>query len=70
MEKQVIEQSNFRAMSNAQLINYHLQHYQESEALSVYVQRINKDSKTVWLEPENSLQELDRIMQSLQKKQK
>ena len=63
-----MEQPDFEQMTDSQLIDYHLEHGTDSEALSIYVQRVNKDPKTVWVKPEHSLQELDKIMQSLESK--
>ena len=68
MGKQVMEQPDFEQMTDSQLIDYHLEHSANSEALSIYVQRLNRNPKTVWVKPEHSLQELDRLMQSLQSK--
>ena len=68
MDKQVMEQPNFESMSNGDLIDYHLEQGQQSEALSAYVRRLNRDSQTVWVKPENSMEELDSLMQSLQSK--
>lgn len=60
-----MEQHNFESMTNQELIDYHLQN-QQSEALSVYVRRLNTDPKTVWIEPEKSIDELDNLIESLQ----
>lgn len=68
MGKQAMEQPNFEQMTDSQLIDYHLEHGIDSEALSIYVQRLNNDPKTVWVKPEHSLQELDKLIQSLQSK--
>ena len=70
MDKQAMEQPNFELMTNSELINYHLEQGLESEALSEYVRRLNQDLKTVWVKPEDSRQELDKLMQSLQSKNK
>lgn len=61
-----MEQPNFELMSNRKLIDYHLEQGQQSEALSVYVRRLKKDSQTVWVNPEDSMEELDNLIQSLQ----
>ena len=63
-------QPDFESMSNRELINCHLEKGQQSEALSIsiYVRRLNKDSRTVWVKPEDSMEELDDLMQSLQSK--
>lgn len=61
-------QPNFESMSNRELIDYHLEQGQQSEALSAYVRRLNKDSQTVWIKPEDSMEELDDLMQSIQSK--
>ena len=61
-----MEQPNFDSMTDSELIDYHLEQGQQSEALSFYIQRLNQDPKTVWIEPENSMQELDKLMESLQ----
>ena len=63
-----MEQPNFESMTNRELIDYHLEQNQQSEALFVYVRLLNRDSKTVWVKPENSMEELDKLMQSLQSK--
>lgn len=62
-----MKRPNFDLMTNQELIERHLQNYQ-SEALSVYVRRLNKDPKTVWVKPEESMKELDNLMRSLQSK--
>lgn len=61
-----MEQPDFELMTNSELIDYHLEQGQESEALSAYVRRLNQDPKTVWVKPEDSMPELDKLMQSLQ----
>ncbi|MGD1920632.1 MAG: hypothetical protein ACFCAD_18170 [Pleurocapsa sp.] len=61
-----MEQPNFDSMTDSELIDYHLEQGQQSEALSFYIQRLNQDPKTVWIEPENSMQELDKLIESLQ----
>ena len=66
MDRQAMEQPNFDSMTDSELIDYHLEQGQQSEALSFYIQRLNQDPKTVWIEPENSMQELDKLMESLQ----
>lgn len=65
-----MEQPNFEKMTNSQLIEYHLEHGINSEALSIYVQRLNNDPNTVWVQPQHSQQELNKIIQSLEKSQK
>lgn len=62
-----MEQPNLDRATNSQLINYHLEHGTDSEALSIYVQRLNENPQTVWLKPED-IQELDKLVQSLQSK--
>ena len=66
MDRQAMEQPNFDSMTDSELIDYHLEQGQQSEALSFYIQRLNQDPKTVWIEPENSMQELDKLIESLQ----
>ena len=63
-----MEQPNFESMSNGELIDYHLEQGKQSEALFEYARRLNKDSQTVWVKPEDSMEELDNLMQSLQTK--
>ena len=65
-----MEQPDFESMTNRELIDYHLEQGQQSEALSIYVRRLNRDTKTVWVKPEESMEELDKLMQSLQSKNK
>ncbi|MGD1920619.1 MAG: hypothetical protein ACFCAD_18100 [Pleurocapsa sp.] len=63
-----MEQPDFESMTNGELIDYHLEQGQKSEALFEYVRRLNKASQTIWVEPENSMEELDNLMLSLQTK--
>ena len=65
-----MEQPDFESMTNRELIDYHLEQGQQSEALSIYVRRLNREPKTVWVKPEESMEELDKLMQSLQSKNK
>jgi hypothetical protein len=64
----IMEPSKLEQMSNTQLIDYHLEQGEGSFALSKYVQRLTKDSNTVWVEPPASLEELNKIMQLLSEK--
>ena len=65
-----MEQPNFESMSNRELIDYHLEQNQQSDALSVYVRRLNRDPKTAWVKPEESMEEFDKLMQSLSSENK
>jgi hypothetical protein len=44
-----MEPSKLEQMSNSQLIDYHLEQGEGSFALSEYVQRLTKDSNTIWV---------------------
>ena len=63
-----MEQPNWESMTNSQLIDYHMERNRESEALSIYVRRIHGDSQTVWINPEDNIRELEKLMQSLESK--